>query len=149
MTKILVTGATGFIGHHVVLWLVDHGYTIIATGTSEEKAKKFAWFRSVTFIPCDYYTEEKDFYEFFGKPDLLIHLAWRGLPNYMMRFHLEENLPTEMRFLQSFAKSGKTKIVVTGTCYEYGIAEGCLSEERPTNPTTAYGTAKDTLRRYL
>lgn len=149
MTKILVTGATGFIGHHVVKWLVDRGYTVIATGTSEEKAKQFAWFRSVTFLPCDYYTEEKDFYEFFGKPDLLIHLAWRGLPNYMMRFHLEENLPTEMRFLQSFAKSGKTKIVVTGTCYEYGIAEGCLSEDMPTNPTTVYGTAKDTLRRYL
>ena len=67
----------------------------------------------------------------------------------MMRFHLEENLPAEMRFLQSFAKSGKTKIVVTGTCYEYGIAEGCLSEDMPTNPTTVYGTAKDTLRRYL
>ena len=102
MTKILVTGATGFIGHHVVQWLVDHEYTVIATGTSEEKVKQFAWFRSVTFLPCDYYTEEKDFYEFFGKPDLLIHLAWKGLPNYMMRFHLEENLPAEMRFLQSF-----------------------------------------------
>ena len=147
--KILVTGATGFIGHHVVQWLADHSYTVIATGTSEEKAKLFAWFRSVTFIPCDYYTEERDFYEFFGKPDLLIHLAWKGLPNYMMRFHLEENLPEEMRFLQSFAKSGKTKIVATGTCYEYGVAEGCLSEDMPTNPTTVYGTAKDTLRRYL
>ena len=147
--KILVTGATGFIGHHVVQWLADHSYTVIATGTSEEKAKLFAWFRSVTFIPCDYYTEERDFYEFFGKPDLLIHLAWKGLPNYMMRFHLEENLPAEIRFLQSFAAAGKTKIVVTGTCYEYGVAEGCLSEDMPTNPTTVYGTAKDTLRRYL
>ena len=79
--KILVTGATGFIGNHVVQWLVDHGYTVIATGTSEEKAKQFSWINSVTFIPCDYYTEEKDFYELFGKPDLLIHLAWKGLPN--------------------------------------------------------------------
>ena len=59
MTKILVTGATGFIGHHVVQWLVDHEYTVIATGTSEEKVKQFAWFRSVTFLPCDYYTERK------------------------------------------------------------------------------------------
>lgn len=40
MTKILVTGATGFIGHHVVQWLADRGYTVIATGTSEEKAKQ-------------------------------------------------------------------------------------------------------------
>ena len=147
--KILVTGATGFIGHHVVQWLVDHGHNVIATGTSEEKAKQFSWYDSVEFIPCDYYIEEKNFFEFFDEPDILIHLAWKGLPNYMMRFHLEENLPAEMRFLETFAESGKTKIVVTGTCYEYGIAEGCLSEDIPTNPTTVYGTAKDTLRRYV
>ncbi len=147
--KILVTGATGFVGHHVVQWLVDHDYDVIATATSEDKAKKFSWYDSVTFVACDYYTEEKNFSEFFGEPDILIHLAWKGLPNYMMRFHLEENLPAEMRFLRSFAESGKTKIVVTGTCYEYGVVNGCLSEDMPANPTTVYGTAKDTLRRYL
>ena len=147
--KILVTGATGFIGHHVVQWLTDHDYEVIATGTSEEKAKKFAWYDSVKFVACDYYTDEKNFYEFFGRPDILIHLAWKGLPNYMMRFHLEENLPAEMRFLRAFAESGKTKIVVTGTCYEYGVVNGCLSEDMPTNPTTVYGVAKDALRRYL
>lgn len=147
--KILVTGATGFIGHHVVQWLVDHGHNVIATGTSEEKAKQFSWYDSVEFIPCDYYIEEKNFFEFFDEPDILIHLAWKGLPNYMMRFHLEENLPAEMRFLETFAESRKTKIVVTGTCYEYGVAEGCLSENMPTNPTTVYGVAKDTLRRYV
>ncbi|HJK77484.1 MAG TPA: NAD(P)-dependent oxidoreductase [Methanocorpusculum sp.] len=147
--KILVTGATGFIGHHVVQWLVDHEYDVVATGTSEEKAKKFAWYSSVEFVPCDYYTEERNFSEFFGEPDILIHLAWKGLPNYMMRFHLEENLPAEMRFLRSFAESGRTKIVVAGTCYEYGVVNGCLSEDMPTNPTTVYGVAKDTLRRYL
>ena len=60
MTKILVTGATGFIGHHVVKWLGERGYAVIATGTSEEKANKFAWFRPVTVLPWDYYTEEED-----------------------------------------------------------------------------------------
>ncbi|MDV0443852.1 NAD(P)-dependent oxidoreductase [Methanorbis rubei] len=147
--KILVTGATGFVGHYVVQWLVDHDYDVVATATSDEKAKKFAWYDSVKFVACDYYSEEKNFYEFFGEPDILIHLAWKGLPNYMMRFHLEENLPAEMRFLRSFAETRKTKIVITGTCYEYGVVNGCLSEDMPANPTTVYGVAKDTLRRYL
>ena len=89
--KILVTDATGFIGHHVVQWLVNHDYDVVATATSEEKAKKFAWYDSVKFTVRDYYTEEKNFYEYFDEPDILIHLAWKGLPNYMMRFHLTDS----------------------------------------------------------
>ena len=147
--KILVTGATGFVGQHVVRWLVNHGYSVTATGTSTEKAKAFDWFDKVTFIPCDYFAEDRNYYEFFGEPDLLIHLAWKGLPNYMMRFHMEENLPVEMRFLRSFAESKKTKIAATGTCYEYGVVNGCIAEDHPTNPNTVYSAAKDALRRYL
>jgi len=148
--KILVTGSTGFVGRHVVQWLVDHGYDdVIATGTSIEKAKLFPWFDKVTFISCDYFAVDTNYYELFGRPDLLIHLAWKGLPNYMMRFHMEENLPVEMRFLRSFAASKKTKIVVTGTCYEYGVVNGCISEEHTTDPNTVYSAAKDSLRRYL
>jgi len=148
--KILITGATGFIGRHVVQWLVDHGYDdIIATGTSIEKAKQFSWFSNVNFIPCDYFAEDINYYEFFDRPDLLIHLAWKGLPNYMALFHMEENLPIEMRFLRSFATSKKTKIAVTGTCNEYGVVNGCIAEDHPTNPNTVYASAKDALRRYL
>lgn len=147
--KILVTGSTGFIGHHVVAWLVQHRYNVVATGTSVEKAKKFSWFDKVTFIPCDYFAENLNYYEFFDRPDLLIHIAWKGLPNYMARFHMEENLPVEMRFLRSFAAAGKTKIVVTGTCYEYGVVNGCIAENHSTNPNTVYAAAKDSLRRYL
>jgi len=148
--NILVTGSTGFIGRHVVQWLVDNGYDdVITTGTSVEKAKQYPWFDKVTFIPLDYFAVDTNYYEFFGRPDLLIHLAWNGLPNYMDRFHMEENLPVEMRFLRSFAASKKTKIAVTGTCYEYGVVNGCISEEHPTNPNTIYATAKDALRRYL
>ena len=135
--KILVTGATGFVGQHVVRWLVNHGYSVTATGTSIEKAKAFDWFDKVTFLSCDYFAENKNYYEFFGEPDLLIHLAWKGLPNYMMRF------------LRSFAESKKTKIAVTGTCYEYGVVNGCIAEDHPTNPNTVYSAAKDALRRYV
>ena len=148
--KILVTGSTGFVGRHVVQWLVDHGYEdVVATGTSVEKAKQFHWFDKVTFIPLDYFAVDTNYYEFFGRPDLLIHLAWKGLPNYMACFHMEENLPVEMRFLRSFATSKKTKIAVTGTCYEYGVVNGCIAEDHPTNPNTVYSAAKDSLRRYL
>lgn len=148
--KILVTGATGFIGHHVVNWLINNtNNEIIATGTNSEKAKQYPWFDCVTFIPCDYFANDIDYYEYFGKPDIVIHLAWKGLPNYMERFHLDENLPVEKRFIQSFAESRKCKIAVTGTCYEYGVVNGCVAETHETNPTTLYAQAKNELRHFL
>ena len=46
-------------------------------------------------------------------------------------------------------QSGLKKLVVTGTCFEYGMIEGELSEDLLTNPQNPYGLAKDYLRRTL
>jgi len=45
--------------------------------------------------------------------------------------------------------AGVKQILVTGTCFEYGLQNGCLSEEMPTVPVTPYGLSKDTLRKSL
>jgi len=44
---------------------------------------------------------------------------------------------------------GLKDLTVTGTCLEYGLQNGCLSEELDTNPITPYGLSKDTLRKIL
>jgi dTDP-6-deoxy-L-talose 4-dehydrogenase (NAD+) len=43
--------------------------------------------------------------------------------------------------------AGVKQVLITGTCFEYGLQNGCLSEEMPTVPVTPYGLAKDTLRK--
>jgi len=86
--NILVTSSTGFIGRYLVEWLVNNGYNVVSAGTSVEKAKIFPWFAKVKFTPCDYFAVGKDCHELFGRPDLLIHRAWKNLPNYMARFHI-------------------------------------------------------------
>lgn len=146
--KILVTGATGFIGQHVVSTLLADGQKVIATSSNEEKAKTFDWYSEVDYVEFDYHKESLDYYNYFGKPDALIHLAWNGLPNYNEPFHIEENLPVNCRFLKSFIKNNIGKLVVSGTCYEYGMQDGCLPESCCTQPVTQYGLAKDTLRKY-
>src|SRR5688500_198991 len=126
--KILVTGATGFIGNHVINKLIKTGYQVIATSTSEEKASRFSWFPGVTFIPFDLSTwsQENNLYDFFHAPDNLIHLAWQGLPNYKAAFHTEENLPVHFAFLTNLINNGLEDVTITGTCFEYGMQEGCL-----------------------
>ena len=151
MKKVLVTGATGFIGNHVINELLGNGYKVIATSANPEKAVTMEWYNNVAYIPLDLKTlsADIDYYAFFNKPDLLIHLAWEGLPNYKLAFHLEENLPRHYFFLENLVMHGLCDITVTGTCFEYGMQEGCLNEEMEAFPNNPYGIAKDTLRKKL
>ena len=147
--KVLVTGATGFIGGYVVRELINHGYRVVATSKNPEKAKAFEWFSQVQYIPCDLNVVKGNFFQFFQQPDLLIHLAWEGLPNYKDLFHLEKNLFSNYRFLKNMLEHGLKDLVVTGTCFEYGMQSGALSEDMETSPDNPYGLAKDTLRKFL
>ena len=151
MKKILVTGATGFIGNYVVKELLKNNYEVIATSSTEEKAKSFSWFSQVKYIPfnLENFNNEINYFEFFDHPDLVIHLAWEGLPNYKSSFHVDTNLPRHTAFLQNLIVNGLHDITVTGTCFEYGIQEGCLNEELPAMPANPYAVAKDTLRNNL
>jgi nucleoside-diphosphate-sugar epimerase len=147
--KILVTGATGFIGQHVMNELIKHDVNIIATGRDQSKVQSKAWYGRVTFIPFDLNKSQDDFFSFFGKPDILIHLSWEGLPHYAELYHYERNLMQQYCFLKNMVQRGLQKLVVSGTCFEYGLQEGCLAESNCTNPNTCYGLAKDTLRKFL
>lgn len=148
--KILVTGATGFIGRYVVQHLVDlKKYEIIATSRNEETAKKFNWYKDVKYISCNLNDERKNFFTFFEEPDILIHLAWEGLPNFSELFHFEKNLFNDYKFIKNMIINGLKDLNITGTCFEYGKKSGILSEKIQTNPSMAYPLAKDTLRKFI
>ena len=151
MKRVLISGATGFIGRYVVEEVLARGHDVIATSSNEERAKEQPWYKRVSYIPFDInrLESDKDYYRFFQQPDLLIHLAWEGLPNYKSPFHLEHNLPLHFRFLSQLVKCGLSDITSTGTCFEYGMQEGCLSEHMPAQPTNAYAIAKNSLREQL
>ena len=152
MKKVLVTGATGFIGNYVIEQFVQRGITnIIASSSNTEKARGKSWFSSVKYIPLDLknFDDKINYYDFFDKPDIMIHLAWEGLPNYKASFHVEENLQRHYLFLKNCIVNGLTDITITGTCFEYGMQEGKLSEDMDTLPANAYAIAKDTLRKQV
>lgn len=148
MIKVLVTGATGFIGQHVIPLLIEKRYNVVAVSRDERKAGRMPWRELVEYISCD--IKNPGFiYENAGCPDILIHLAWSGLPHYQDLFHYEENLPVSFHFIRYMIGCGVKHILVAGTCLEYGMQSGMLSENTRTDPVTAYGIAKDTLRKLL
>jgi len=151
MKKILVTGATGFIGNYVITDLLKTNHKVIASSVDSNKARKKDWFDKVQYIPFDFsqFNPSKNYYEFFQSPDLMIHLAWEGLPNYTSDFHLSVNLPRHEALLTNLIRNGLKDLTITGTCLEYGFQEGKLDESMDTKPSNPYAIAKDRLRAKL
>jgi len=149
--KVLITGATGFIGNHVMQELLKlNKYKLIATAFDPVKdAERYNWFDDVKYISHDLNEEKDNYFSFFEEPDLLIHLAWQGLPNYKELYHIERNLFSNYKFIKNMIHHGLDNFCVIGTCAEYGMQNGCLSEDLPTFPNTPYSLAKDTLRKFI
>lgn len=147
--KVLVTGASGFLGQHIVPQLLARGHSVEAVARNETRARRFDWFDRVHFHARDIHEEMTRPAEEFGHPDTVVHLAWPGLPNYSELFHFEENLPGDYHFLKELVKGGVRHLLVAGTCFEYGMREGCLTENMYPQPQNSYALAKDTLHRFL
>ena len=149
--KVLVTGATGFIGNYVVQELLQRNYDVIATSSSNNKASATEWFDKVKYIPFNFneFDTSINYFNFFQQPDIVIHLAWEGLPNYKESFHLTKNLPLQKEFLQNLLQNGLKDLTVTGTCFEYGMKDGCLTETMECEPANPYAIAKNELRKEL
>jgi dTDP-6-deoxy-L-talose 4-dehydrogenase (NAD+) len=88
-------------------------------------------------------------FDLLNRPDVLIHLAWGGVQNCNSPHHFEKELPAQYDFLKSMVESGLKNLLVTGTCFEYGMSSGMLNEDSVARPGNPYGFAKDTLRRQL
>ena len=139
--RILITGASGFIGSNLISALLNQNHEVFAIVRSKEKIINYDWSNKVKFIIKDLIGFEKADLKNIN-PDLIYHLAWSNLPNYEDPVHIEKNLPEQISFLRMVAESGLKKIIVAGSCLEYGLKEGLLNEEDPLQPTTFYGLAK-------
>jgi len=141
--KILVTGATGFIGNYVISQLLEMNILVIATSSSRERALEKTWFTKVEFVEHHIHNSStENLFEKFKSPDLAIHLAWGGLSNFKSQEHLDNIFPAHLNFLRNLLTNGLKDLTCVGTCLEYGMQEGELSEEMKGTPTIAYPLAK-------
>lgn len=145
--KIAVTGASGFIGRHVLTELSKHPHTIIAV--TRDAARLREWQYPINVVEMDISKPATDFFERMGRPDVLIHLAWDGLPNYKSLHHFETELPRQYEFIKGMVKEGLKSLLITGTCFEYGMQSGSLAADLEAKPNNPYGFAKDALRKQL
>ena len=147
--NVLVTGATGFVGRHLVAALLARGCAVRAVARNIETAASMPWISDVEFVAADIHASDLDIAALTDGIDVLAHLAWPGLPNYRALFHFEHNLMADYRFIKGAVEAGVKQVLVTGTCFEYGMQSGPLSEQVEPQPSNPYGLAKHTLQLFL
>ena len=137
---VLVTGANGYIGRHVVKALLDMGNRVIADDLVldgiDERAEKIS-------VPI--FSGDKNIYEQLGSPDVVIHMAWRNGFVHNADSHIED-LPLHYNFIKNLLEGGLKHIAVMGTMHEIGYWEGAIDENTPANPGSLYGMSKNMLR---
>ena len=143
MKKVVVTGAGGYIGRHVVKKLCDKGYDVSAVDV-----RKKDWDDRAHFCDVPIFSGHKDIYDELGRPDVCIHLAWRDGFVHNSPAHMGD-LSHHMTFLQDMITGGLPMLTVMGTMHEVGYWEGAIDENTPCNPMSQYGIAKNAMRQSL
>lgn len=136
--KILVTGANGYLGSGIVKKILDMGNEVIATDFRTDRVDDRA-----QKVNCNLF-EISDPYEYFGKPDVILHLAWRDGFSHYSDAHVDD-LPKHYHFLKKMIESGLERVAVMGSMHEVGFFEGSINENTPCHPVTPYGIAKNAL----
>lgn len=148
MKKILVTGASGFIGRHCLSWLAA-GYEV--HGLSRRKPtsigpEKIKWHETDLLTPGSASELVRQI-----KPDCLLHLAWYTSPRKF--WEAPENkdwVRASRELLTAFAEYGGKRAVIAGTCAEYDWEGGeCREDSTPLRPASLYGSSKMELHNIL
>lgn len=143
--KVLLTGASGFLGQHVLQCLLEQGLDVVILGRSRPVGTEHCVWHKVDLLTSQNLAEEL----VNSQATHLIHLAWYAEHGAYWQSPLNLRwVDASMRLLQAFSNHGGRHAVMVGSCAEYDWSHGYLREaSSPLAPASLYGSAKDATRR--
>lgn len=144
MKRVVVTGANGYIGSHVVAELMKfpNEFSVVAAGRSNENLPK-----ETDFVYFDLIRDAEDegVYNKLGSPEICVHLAWRDGFQHNALSHITD-FPKHFLFLKNLAEHGTNQLAVAGSFREYGSVNGMVNESREVKPNNYYTLSKMMLK---
>lgn len=143
--RVLVTGASGFIGRHTLAPLLDRGYEVHAVARRPPETSGVEWHAADLFEGAGVDRVLDD-----ARPTHLLHLAWCVEPQLWTNPENLDWVAATLRMVRAFTSQGGARAVLAGTHAEYDWSQGVCSElVTPLRPRMLYGTAKDAVRRIV
>ena len=118
--KVLVTGANGYLGRGIVDCLLCDNAEVVATDI-----RMSGFNRNVESVEADLFSIENP-YDYFSKPDIVIHLAWRDGFKHFSGNHIGD-LPGHVTFLERICRADIKRLGVMGSMHEVGFFEGSIN----------------------
>lgn len=150
MKKLLITGANGFLGSHLVKHFLKKGDEIFAISLHTEKLTDVM--DKIQFAACptnNITTLSNRIHEF--NPDVIIHCAWTGGNSYLQAtqsFQFYKNLPGLADLMEIMRQNNFPHFVGIGTGAEYGSHTKLITEPVVERPETMYGVCKLMAKQY-
>jgi len=145
MTKVLITGATGFVGRHVLDALKRDKIDTKAVIRSQCNSLNSEKSGNLNIVYTDnIFLESVEWWKnVCTDVDIVIHIAWYAEPGKYL--DSEENidcLSGTINLAKGAASAGVKKFVGIGSCFEYDLTGGLISEKTPLKPLTLYAATK-------
>jgi nucleoside-diphosphate-sugar epimerase len=146
--RVLITGATGFIGKPILRYLIESGHRILAV--TRRPVEELSKVESLEWLQGDLGELEslKDPIKDFA-PEKVVHLGWQGIPDYGQACSMA-NLESSIDFLGFvLAETPCSTAIVAGSSFEYGTLRGECEESNVGSPNSYFSWAKQSLLKWL
>jgi nucleoside-diphosphate-sugar epimerase len=139
MARVLITGATGFVGQAVLRAMPSdwHPVCVVRTGTGQGLGCDLVETDDVFAQNADWWASACH------EVEMILHLAWYAEPGkYLTSEHNLDCLTGTLNIARGAAQARVGRFVGVGTCFEYDVTGGHLSTQTRLDPLTPYAAAK-------